>query len=316
MGKGLTRVAVLVLVTLLVLLLAACSAEKSPYPFISLSKVEPEHNNWQPLVKQGEPLRVALASITSARESFVYYDELLKYLSNQLGRPVEIIQRKTYAEVNNLVRDGQVDLAFVCTYSYVLGHDDFGMELLVAPRVQGQSSYRSCIITRKDSGIDRFEQLRGKTFAFTDPLSTSGTLYPIYLLKQAGETPDSFFKKYIFTYSHDNSIKAVADGLVDGAAVDSLVLDYMTERNPAQTKDLQVIHESPIFAIPPVVVRPGLEPELKEKLRATFLAMDQDPQGRRILAQLRVDKYVVIEDAAYNTVRALGDVKITDETRK
>ena len=76
------------------------------------------------------------------------------------------------------------------------------------------------------------------------------------------ETPDSFFRKYVFTYSHDNSIKSVAEKLVDGAAVDSLVYDYTVARSPLFSAKTRVIQKSGPYGIPPVVVHPGLNPEL------------------------------------------------------
>ncbi|MBS4023878.1 MAG: PhnD/SsuA/transferrin family substrate-binding protein [Dethiobacter sp.] len=81
--------------------------------------------------------------------------------------------------------------------------------------------------------------MRGKSFAFTDPTSTLGTLYPLYLLKATGETADSFFKSHTFTFSSDNSIQSVADNLVDGAAVNSLVYDNMFARMPNLFKDMR-----------------------------------------------------------------------------
>ena len=83
--------------------------------------------------------------------------------------------------------------------------------------------YHSYFIVNTNSSIQSFDALKGKTFAFTDPHSNTGCLVPTYVLAKRGETPDSFFKEAFFNNSHDNSIKAVAQGLSDGAAVDSLI---------------------------------------------------------------------------------------------
>ena len=114
------------------------------------------------------------------------------------------------------------------------GKDRFGLELLVAPLTKEGAVYYSYIIVRSDSGIGKFEELRGKSFAFMDPLSNSGFLYPRYLLAKLDTDPQTFFRAHFFTHSHDNSMKAVAEGLADSAAVDSLVFDQLTARDPSR----------------------------------------------------------------------------------
>ena len=91
------------------------------------------------------------------------------------------------------------------------------MEALVVPEVNGIPLYYSYLIVRADAPFRSLADLRDRTFAFSDPLSNSGRLVPVYQLALMGETPESFFGRYIFTYAHDNSIKAVAENLVDAA---------------------------------------------------------------------------------------------------
>lgn len=249
------------------------------------------------------PLRVAVADMVSPKETFTTYQDLIQYLGAKLKRPVELVQRKTYAEVNDLIQAGGIDLAFVCSLPYVEGQQKFGMELLVAPEVRGETLYRAYAIVPSDSPVIEFEQLKGMTFAFTDPDSNTGKLVPTYLLWQEHQTPESFFQKVVYTYSHDNSMKAVADGLVDGASVDSLAYDYIVAREPALADRTRVIWRSDPFGTPPVVVPPNLSPDLKKQLRATLLGMNEDYEGQPILNNLMIDRFVVPNQAAYDPVR-------------
>lgn len=295
------------LALLLILIISAGCAKTDEAPVISLSSFEEQEQDKQPDGKE-KTLRVAISAMTSAKQSIVDYDEMLKYIEENLNVKVELIQRKTYAEVNELMKSGQVDLAFVCTTSYVKGHEDFGMEILVAPRVRGDKNYQSYIIVSKDKGINSFADLNGKKFAFSDPWSTTGRMYPLALLKNLGQTPESYFKEYMYTYSHDNSIKAVYEGLADGAAVDSNVFHYILERNAEYAARLRVVDQSSRYAIPPVVVRPGIEPKLREQLQDLFLNMHKNDKGRAILINLSIDEFVLQDDKAYDSVRELLNV--------
>ncbi len=252
-----------------------------------------------------DTVQIAVASIISPEESVGYYQELFDYVSEKLKRPVKLVQRKTYFEVNELLRLKRVDAAFICSRAYVEGNDQFGLELLVAPVVNNKTVYYSYVIVPRDSDINSFEELRGKSYAFTDPMSNSGHLVPIYMLARMNETPDTFFKHYFFTYSHDKSIEAVAEKLVDGASVDSLIWDYQNSTNPGYTSKTKIIEISPPYGIPPVVIPAGSDPEFKRELEQIFLDMDKDERGREILKNIKVDKFVKINDSAYDTVREM-----------
>lgn len=302
-----SRFAATAMAALACLLLLSGCGQRPQYKKVSLSAVS-ETATEAAREWEKEPLRVAVGAMISPKSTFESYNNLLNYLGERLGRPVELVQRATYAEVNDLLKWGKVDMAFVCSGPYVEGHREFGMELLVAPQVRGQTFYYSYIIVPHDSQAQSLEDLRGKIFAFTDPLSNSGHLAPTYMLWQMRERPETFFQKTIFTYSHDNSIKAVAEGLVDGAAVDSLVYDYIVGRDPQYGAKTRIIKKSPPYGIPPVVVHPALDPQLKAQFRDLFLHIHEDERGREILQELMIDRFVIIEDQAYGSVRHMMEV--------
>lgn len=293
---------------LLVVLLTACSSTTTDGPaapsesVVKLSDLQPIS---APASSTVVPLRVAVAAVISPKGTVESYQPLLDFLSAQLDRPIELVQRRTYAEVNDLVESGEVDLAFVCTSAYVDGHDKFGMELLAAPQVDGAAVYFSLLIVPADSSARAMADLRGKVFAFTDPMSNTGRNYPTYLVQQLGQTPETFFARTFFTYSHDDAIRAVADGLADGAAVDSLVYDFAVAREPALGQKTRVIHRSEPFGIPPVVVGPQVRPQLKAELQDALLSMAETAAGRRSLAAAGLERFVLIDDSAYDSARAL-----------
>jgi phosphonate transport system substrate-binding protein len=289
---------------LLVSLVVACGGPS--YPHVRLAEPQAAPGAAAAAGAYKLPLRVAVAAVISPAATLEAYGPLMDYLAARLDRPVQLLQRRTYAEINELLRSGQADVVFVCGGALVEGERDFGMELLVAPQVRGQTVYRAYLIVPRTSEAKTLADLRGKTFAFTDPLSNSGRLALEYRLSLLDERPDTFFSQIIFTYSHDNSIRAVADGLVDAAVVDSLVYDYTVARSPQYSARTRVIERSPPYGIPPVVVHPQLNTRLKEEVRAVFLGMHTDEQGRAALAHLLLDRFVPIQPDAYATIRAMA----------
>ncbi|MHC4474682.1 MAG: substrate-binding domain-containing protein [Planctomycetota bacterium] len=267
--------------------------------------LQPSSTGIATLPEQTNDLRIAVGAIISPAASLAFYDDIFDYVEEELGRVIRMVQRKTYAEVNFLIKEGRIDAAFVCSRPYVQGRADSAMELLCVPVCLGKTEYHSYFIVHKDSPIQGLEDLRGKVFAFSDPLSNTGMLVPTYTLAKIGETPESFFKGYIFTYSHDNSIRSVAEKFVDAAAVDSLIWEYLRVKEPELTSETRVIYKSAPFGIPPLVVSPNIAPELKEELRSAFLNMHKNPSGRNILKKVMIDRFTVIEDSAYDPIRQM-----------
>ena len=264
--------------------------------------------NLQPLptpVQDGIPLRVAVAAVISPKGAVESYSALIDYLQERTGRPVDLVQRRTYMEINELVESGEIDVAFVCTSAYIAGQHDFGMRLLVAPQVNGETVYHSYLIVPDDSSAKDMADLEGKVFAFTDPISLTGRVYPTYLVEQLGSNPETFFSRTFFTYGHDEALYAVANRLADGASVDSLVYEFAVARNPSLTEKTKIIHVSQTFGIPPVVVGPNVRPQVAADLQTLLLQMENDPEGQAALSAIGVDKFVLIDDTTYDGVRSL-----------
>ena len=257
--------------------------------------------------KQQGALRVAVGAMISPKETFIYYQQILDYISRSIGRESELIQRKTYAEINELFGKGEVDLAFICSGPYATGREKYGFELLATPQVKGSHFYHSYLIVNRNSSIYSLEDLRGRVFAFTDPDSNTGKLVPTFWLMQMGERPETFFRKTIYTYSHDNAIMAVAKGLVDGAAVDGLIWEYYHHKFPAFTSSTRIIKKSEPYGIPPLVAARHLSPQLKKRIRELLFSMHQDPDGQKVLESLMIDRFLPPKEEWYEGIRQIDN---------
>ena len=280
-----------------------CSSDQEP-AFVDFSKKVVENQSpEQP--PDGHVIRVAVAAMISAKESVVYYHQLLDFIANQLGHKIELIQRKTYSEINDLLKNGKIDLAFICSGPYATGRQTYGFEALAVPQVRGKHSYHSYLIVNQNSSFKDLMDLRGKTFAFTDPESNTGKLVPTYWLVQQKEQPKEFFGKIIYTHSHDNSIMAVATSLVDAAAVHEQIWEYFNDKNPTFTSNTRVIKTSQAFGNPPVVASKYLSRQLKADIQRIFMSMHLDPKGKKILDELMIDRFLHPDDKWYESIVAM-----------
>lgn len=254
------------------------------------------------------PLKIGVASMITPMDTVKYYQDVIDYIGEQIGRPVQMVHRRTYDEMDAMLERGEVDIAFICSAPYVKNRQKFGVELLAAPSVNGKTTYHSYIIVHKDSPIKSFAELQGRSFTFTDPKSNTGKLYPTYLLKTMGRTPERFFKRIVYSYSHNKSVEMVAKKIVDAAAVESIVYEHMLKQASPYANQTKIIKRSPAYGIPPIVVTKNINPATKAKLHSAFLDMNKSPRGRAILDAMMIDGFVDVPDSNYDTIRQMERV--------
>lgn len=239
-----------------------------------------------------DTIRFGVASVISPGESYSQYSALSDYLGKKLNMKVAFFQKDSYAKMNTMIRDGEVDVATVCTGALLdLNEKDY--KVLAIPVVRGKSSYHSYIIVSEKSGIKSVDELKGQTFAFTDSLSNSGALYPTYLItKNTNQNPDRYFSKVYYTGNHDKSIFLVNSGVVAGAAVDSLIFEYFREKYPEKVANIRIIDVSPEFLAPPIVASGKVPEKLFKKMQNALTNMHKDDEGRKILRGILVDMLI------------------------
>jgi phosphonate transport system substrate-binding protein len=251
------------------------------------------------------PIKIGVASMITPVDAVKYYQSVIDYIGEQVHRPMQMVHRRTYDEMDSLLEQGEVQVAFICAAPYVKNREKFGVELLVAPSVNGRPIYHSYIIVHKDSSLKSFADLKGKVFAFTDPKSNTGKLYPSYLLKTMHSAPEKYFKRHMYSYSHNKSIELVAKRVVDGAAVESLVYEYMIKTGSPYARQTRIIKRSPPYGTPPVVVTRDVDPALRDRIRDAFMNMNKNEKGKAILDAMMIDGFVQISDTAYDPIRKM-----------
>jgi phosphonate transport system substrate-binding protein len=211
-----------------------------------------------------------------------------------------------YAGVIEALRSRRVDLAFVHPVGYVLANREAGCQILVRDIWQGKTAYTARFYVRKDRGIQRVADLRGKTIAFVDPASSSGYIYPMVFLMKEGlvrdRDPKSFFKEALFSGTHEAALQAVLHGRVDAAAS----FDKAPElhlKDPALVAQLGWVGETPEIPEAGICARPGLPAEPLARIKRALLSI-KAPEHAAVLKEIYgIDGFIEASDADYRPVR-------------
>ena len=221
---------------------------------------------------------------------------------------VEIRFSKTYAEMNSLIKENKVDVAYVCNSSYTKLNKEKTGKLLAIPIFDGSDQYYSYIIAKKETPYQSLLDFKGKIFAFTDPESNSGATAPSYYMLSLGNDPKTFFRSFIYTYEHGESIKAVLEGFVDGASVDSIVYTRFEQKHPEQIQKLKVVQILGPFTNSPIVVRSDIPEKQFHALQEAFVHMHLDPYGKAILDKLSLSRFDVPTNQDFSNVAKMLEV--------
>lgn len=205
---------------------------------------------------------------------------------------------------------GQIDVAWLAPLSFALAADRNCAEVLLGTLRKDETgklstTYQSQILVRSDSGINDLKGLKGKKFAFSDPLSTSGRLFPTIAIKQAsGEDPNTFFSQTIFAGGHDKAVLALYQGTVDGAASFIDVRDGLEKTFPdikAKTKRISTAGPIPNDT---VSVRKNFPADLRDRIQGALLEYAKGADGQKTLKALyNIDGLDKVDPKVFDSVR-------------
>lgn len=250
------------------------------------------------------------AGSTSMKENF---SGLTEHLNKKLGIKVELQLAGDYTGVITGMQHKHIDVAYFGPLSYVQAQKRANAEALVAEvdAESGLPGYRGIIITKKDSGLNTLESIKGKTWAFTSPQSTSGTLVPTVMFSKSGIDPQKYFSKVLYSGGHEASILSIKAGKIDAASVDRLV--YNRGLGKAwKDEDFNIIWTSDLIPSSLMAARGDLPESLKKALKEAFISYT-DMEG---LNKLKIKGYIEANDSMYDPVRDLIEVKKQLEAKK
>ncbi len=167
-------------------------------------------------------------------------EQIAQMLSEKTGLVIKANVGTDFAAVREAMGAGKAHIGWLNTFNYVLAHEKYGVEVALVTVRYGSTSYKGQIIVRADSGIESLEDLKGKTFCWVDPNSTSGYIIPRIMLLANGIDPDKDFAKQVEAGSHNNVVTAVYNGDCDAGATYSDARSSV-EKDVADVKDKVVV---------------------------------------------------------------------------
>ena len=254
-----------------------------------------------------------------ASEELAEYRGLLQdAMSKAVGIKVVEVNIADYNAAVEAMRTRHADIVYFGPVSYVQAAERSGAEALVTPARFGdksQAGYTSKIIVKAGSPIKTLADLRGKTFAFVDPASTSGNYVPTLEFMNAFpgmtnedlHTNGKFFSSVSFSGKHQNGLYAVINGDIDGAPIASDILAAEIAAGRAKESDFTVIHDSPRIPSSPMAIRNDIPADIKAKVKQFFLSY-KDPKYFQFMLGLAPEtnpSFVEALDRDYDYVRDL-----------
>ncbi len=260
--------------------------------------------------KQDQSLRIGFVPSENVQQVAQNAQPLVDILQKELGIEIQPFVATDYTGVVEALRAKKLDIAFLSPASYVLAKSEADIKVVLKSERKGSPYYYAAIITRSDSGIRGLEDLRNKTFAFSDPVSTSGHVFPRKMFKEKGIDPVRDFKNVIFSGGHDATVLAVLNRKVDAGATfanfpdgkDAAWMQYL--KDPKEQKEIRAIAYSEPIPADNLVFNATVNPELAKKIEKIFLDLGRDPAGRKMLRDLyQIDGFVPATDRDYDSVR-------------
>jgi phosphonate transport system substrate-binding protein len=247
--------------------------------------------------------------LASNTEAVALYELVTQEVGRRLDLPTELIVETSYESCEK----DRNEVCFVCSLPYVT-FERRGLDLAVpvaaavleGERYGGRPIYFSDVIVHRDSPFRSFLDLRGRSWAYNEPLSHSGYGITRYHLVTLGET-SGFFGELVEAGFHQEAIRMVARGEVDGSAIDSQVLGMELRDHPDLAEQVRVVEALGPSTIQPVAVSRRVPEDFREAIREVLVTMADDPEVRVQLGLALVERFVPVDAGSYDDIRRMVD---------
>ena len=247
-------------------------------------------------------LRVSAIPDEAPTELQRKFAPLGKYLEKETGLKVSFVPVTDYAAVVESLETKKLDLAWLGGFTFVQAKIRTGGTAIPIVQREEDARFTSKYVTA-DPAIKTLADLKGKTFAFGAPSSTSGSLMPRFFLQQAGLNPEKDFKTVAYSGAHDATVAFVAAGKADAGVLNASVWDKLVELKKVDPEKVRVFATTPPYFDYNWTVRGDLDPALIKKLTDAFLKLDpNNPEHKEIMALQRASKFIPSKKENYDGI--------------
>ncbi len=237
--------------------------------------------------KQYPKFRYGVQSVETQAASLTRYKGFGEYVKKKLGVELELFLASEYAGVIQAIGAKQLEIMDMGASGYAAAwlETKGGVEPLVVPtNNDGTIGYYSVAFVRADSPYKNLNDLKGKVWAWAEPNSSSGYLFPLVGFRKMGLEPEKHFGKVVYSGGHEQNIIGVLDKAYDGAVTWTNDIEkhtrgglhMMLARGVLKKEDIRIIWVSDLIPNPVIAVRSDLPKEMKAELKAMFLNMHKD----------------------------------------
>lgn len=234
-----------------------------------------------------QKLVLAVNPYRTTPELQVIHAELIDYLEKALQREIVFVVSKDYNHLISLIEQGSVDIASISPKLFATLRlrepEAHYLATIKFADKQGnvRSSYHSLIVTLSDSSIQTLADLKGKSFGFTDVDSTSGYLYPRFMMRQNGIDPAKELGKIYMLKKHPKIIQALFEKSIEAGAVVDGVYRALPKVEKEKIRILATSEEIPYDLM---IASKQMDEALVTKIRALLLAFHSTPSSSTSIA--------------------------------
>jgi phosphonate transport system substrate-binding protein len=264
-----------------------------------------------------DKIKVGLIPTEGGADIIKRFQPLMDHLEKVLEIDVEPFSASDYAGIITAMGHKHIDFAYFGPKSYVEASARANAQALAIELDKtGARGYYGIIITKKGSGIKTLDQAikHDKTFAFTDPNSTSGCLVPSVLFyRDLKSPPEKLFKEVSFSGSHGASMLAVKNGKIEVASTNNIDMDRMIEKGAVSKDDFNIIWRSELIPGAPMCGRKDLPESLKASFAGALMSFNFDKAG---IEKVQNGGYAPVDDSTYDVVRYMKRLKADLQKKK
>lgn len=240
----------------------------------------------------------------NAKVTIKLFKPLAEYLSQQLGRKVQLVTKKNFAQFWRGVKDKKFDIVHYNQYHYLVSHKKFGYDVILKNEEFGRSTLAGALVVRKDSKINSIQDLKGKRIAFGGSHKAMiSYIVPRYLLLQAGLKHSDY--EEVFANNPPNAVFSTFYKQSDAAGASNIVFNLDIVNKNIDVSQLKYLAVSKELAQLPWAIKKSMNEKLRDKIKSLMLKLNDSDQGRRILANAKLTGLVEAKDAEYNEVRKI-----------